>query len=161
VGKFDPYKVELKGVQPDVQEREYLLDNQFFANIDGEEVQRGKVNVHLTITQTAGVFDFAFNLNGYVSVPCNRCLDDVDFPIETTERLIVKLGKDYAEESDEVVVIPESEGAINLAWFLYEFAALGVPMKHVHPPGKCNKQMSDKLEEHLVDDEEIENIDFD
>ena len=58
--------------------------------------------------------------------------------------------KEYAEESDEVVVIPEEEGAINLAWFLYEFIALAVPMKHVHAPGKCNKAMSSKLKKHTA-----------
>ena len=63
---------------------------------------------------------------------------------------MVKFGKEYAEESDEVVVIPEDEGAINLAWFLYEFIALAIPMKHVHAPGKCNKAMSSKLKKHTA-----------
>lgn len=141
---------------PDVQEHEYLLDNQFFVNIEGEEIPKGKVKVLLTIKKTAGVFNFSFDLNGQVTIPCDRCLEDMDHPVETTARLIVKLGKDYAEESDEVVVIPETEGVINLAWFLYEFVALAIPIKHVHAPGKCNKQMASKLEQHLVQDEDID-----
>jgi len=54
------------------------------------------------------------------------------------------------------VVIPETEGTINLAWFLYEFVALAIPIKHVHAPGKCNKQMTSKLKKHSVksDDDE-------
>ena len=74
----------------------------------------------------------------------------MEIPIDTHNRLAVKFGKEYAEESDEVVVIPEEEGAINLAWFLYEFIALAVPMKHVHAPGKCNKAMSSKLKKHTA-----------
>jgi uncharacterized metal-binding protein YceD (DUF177 family) len=80
----------------------------------------------------------------------------MDYPIETTARLFVKFGKDYSEESDEIVVIPEIEGMINIAWFLYEFVALAIPIKHVHAPGKCNKQMSTKLKKHsakLADDD--------
>jgi uncharacterized metal-binding protein YceD (DUF177 family) len=150
VGKFDSYKVDLKGMQTDVQTCEYLLDNQYFTNIDGEEVQKGKVTVSVTITKTASVFKFSFSLKGNVVIPCDRCLDDMDFPIETTARLIVKFGKDYSEESDEIVVIPESEGKINLAWFLYEFVALAIPIKHVHAPGKCNKQMTAKLKKHTA-----------
>ena len=84
------------------------------------------------------------------SAPCDRCLDDMEIPIDTHNRLVVKFGKEYAEESDEVVVIPEDEGAINLAWFLYEFIALAIPMKHVHAPGKCNKTMSSKLKKHTA-----------
>jgi uncharacterized metal-binding protein YceD (DUF177 family) len=160
LGKFDLYKVDLKGMQQDLLKQEYLLDNHYFTNIDGEEIQKGKVNASLTVTKKAGMFNFAFNLNGIVVIPCDRCLDDMDFPIETTARLIVKFGKDYSEESDEIVVIPETEGIINLAWFLYEFVALAIPIKHVHGPGKCNKQMTSKLKKHSArsadDDDSLE-----
>ena len=156
LGRFDLYKVDLKSIQQDSEEHEYLLDNQFFANIGGEDIQKGKINICLTISKTGGVFDLSFSLNGIVIIPCDRCLDDMDFPIETTAHLIVKLGKDFSEESDEIVVIPEAEGVINLAWFLYEFVALAIPIKHVHAPGKCNKQMTSKLKKHSAksDDDE-------
>ena len=145
-------------MQQDVQTCEYLLDNQFFTNIGGEDIQKGKINTRLTISKKGNAFDFSFTFNGIVSVPCDRCLDDMDLPIETSAHLIVKLGKDYSEESDEIVIIPESEGVINLAWFLYEFVALAIPIKHVHAPGKCNKQMTSKLKKHLTkssDDDQL------
>lgn len=138
------------------------MENKFFVDIDGTEVQKGKVHVHLTVKRTSVAFEMDFRMEGVVMVPCDRCLDDMELPIETHNRLVVKFGKEYAEESDEVVVIPEDEGAINLAWFLYEFIALAVPMKHVHAPGKCNKAMSSKLKKHTarsVDDEEEDDFD--
>jgi len=144
-------------MQPDVQECEYLLDNQFFTNIDGEDVQKGKVQVKLVITKVKNAFNLAFHLKGVAIIPCDRCLDDMDYPVETHSRLVVKFGKDFSEESDEIVIIPEAEGVINLAWFLYEFVALAIPLKHVHPPGKCNKQMTSKLKKHTAkstDDED-------
>ena len=144
-------------MRQEVQMHEYLLDNQFFANIDGEDVQKGKVHVQLTVAKAAGTFKLSFKLNGTAVVPCNRCLDDMDYPIDTTERLIVKFGKDYSEESDEIIIIPESEGIVNIAWFLYEFVVLAIPIKHVHAPGKCNKQMTAKLKKHTakaVDDDD-------
>ena len=54
------------------------------------------------------MFEMDFRIEGVVSVPCDRCLDDVEIPIETRNRLVVKFGKEYAEESEEVVVIPEA-----------------------------------------------------
>ncbi len=65
------------------------------------------------------------------------CLDDMNLDVDTQSRLIVKFGKEYSEESDEIVIIPEEEGEINIAWFLYEFIALTIPIKHVHPTGEC------------------------
>jgi len=148
LGKFDIYKIDLKNLSSGVHPFEYFLDNKFFMDIDGDEVQKGKVKVLLEVKRTSAMFEMSFQIEGVVLVPCDRCLDDMEIPIETKNRLVVKFGKEYAEESDEIVVIPEDEGAINLAWFLYEFIALTVPMKHVHPPGKCNKTMSSKLKKH-------------
>ena len=141
-------------MQQNVQKVEYLLDNRFFADIGGEDIQKGKITTLLTISKKGGVFDLSFVFNGIVIVSCDRCLDDMDLPIETTAHLIVKLGKDFSEESDEIVVIPEAEGIINLAWFLYEFVALAIPIKHVHAPGKCNKKMTSKLKKHSARSEE-------
>jgi uncharacterized metal-binding protein YceD (DUF177 family) len=150
LGKFDTYKIDLKSLSIGVHEMEYLLENKFFANIDMPELQKGKVNVHLTVKHSKAMTEMNFVIEGVVYVPCDRCLDDVEIPIETKNRLIVKIGKEYSEESDEIVVIPADEGAINVAWYLYEFVALAIPIKRVHAPGKCNKTMSSKLKKHAA-----------
>lgn len=163
MGKFNTYNISLKGNQADVRAFEYQLDNEFFKNIDGNEVQKGKLNVTLTVKKAVYTYEFVFAISGIVWVPCDRCLDDVEILVETEEKLFVKLGKEYSEESDNVIVIPEDEGEINVAWFIYEFVALSVPMKHVHAPGKCNKTMSTKLKKHVTrsnDDEEEGGIEF-
>ncbi len=129
---------------------EFSLDNNFFKNIDGPEVQKGKVNVCLTVKKGGQAFEMNFDIAGVVQIPCDRCLDDMDQEIECTNQLIVKFGKDYDEESDKIIVIPEAEGEINLAWFLYEFVALNIPIRHVHPPGKCTKSMTSKLKKHVA-----------
>ncbi|MDR0794912.1 MAG: DUF177 domain-containing protein [Tannerella sp.] len=149
MGKFDAYKVDFRTIdRAEVRSYNYLLDNKFFIDIDGSEVQKGKVNVVLKVEHKAASFELLFHTSGVVYVSCDRCLDDMEMPVETVNRLIVKLGKEYAEESDEVLVISEDDGTLNLAWFLYEFVALAIPMKHVHPPGKCNKSMTSKLKKH-------------
>ncbi len=90
---------------------------------------------------------------------CDRCLDDMEQPVESTDRLKLKLGEEYAE-IDDLVIVPEEEGYINVAWFIYEFIALSIPMKHVHAPGKCNKDMVSKLSKHLRVSGDEEEDDF-
>ena len=48
--------------------------------------------------------------------------------VSSTDKLLVKFGHEYAEEGDNLIVIPEEEGEINVAWFMYEFVALAIPM---------------------------------
>ncbi|MCF0257598.1 MULTISPECIES: YceD family protein [Bacteria] len=149
MGKFDKYKIDLKGMRTDTCKYEFVLDNLFFANIDGPEVQKGKVNVVLLVKRTSRAFELNFQTEGVVWVPCDRCLEDMEQLVNSTDKLLVKFGREYAEEGDNLIVIPEEEGEINVAWFMYEFVALAIPMKHVHAPGKCNKTMTSKLSKHL------------
>ena len=37
--------------------------------------------------------------------------------VDQESRLLVKLGDEYFKESDEVLIIPESEGELDIAWF--------------------------------------------
>ena len=148
LGKLSKYKVELKNMLTDTVEIVYQLDNQFFLDLDAPDVQKGQVNVVLKVRKTSGIYQLDFHTEGKVIVICDRCLDEMEQPIETDDRLKVKLGADFAE-IDDIVVVPEEDGYINVAWFIYEFIALSIPMKHVHAPGKCNKGMVSKLSKHL------------
>lgn len=112
------------------------------------EVKKGDLKVVVALKKTSTTFELIFSIDGVVHVPCDRCLDDMEMDVNTNNKLIVKFGKEYSEESDEIVIIPEEDGEINIAWFLYEFIVLSLPAKKVHPPGTCNKAMSTKLNKH-------------
>ena len=150
MGKFELYTIDLKNLTPGTHDFEYLLENKFFVDIDGNEVHKGHVHVQLAVKKSSVAFELNFQIAGTVIIPCDRCLDDMELPIETQDKLIVKFGKEYAEESDEIVIVPEEEGTINVAWFMYEFIALAIPIKHVHAAGKCNKAMAAKLRQHTA-----------
>jgi uncharacterized metal-binding protein YceD (DUF177 family) len=150
VAKFSLYNISLKNFSPGVHSYSFALDKKFFDAIDEEEVRKGTLKVELKVRKVAATYEFDFDIHGIVQIPCDRCLDEMDQEIDTHNRLIVKMGKEYSEESDEIVVIPEEEGEINIAWFLYEFIALNIPIKHVHEPGKCNRTMTKKLRKHTV-----------
>lgn len=162
MGKFDKYRIELKNMQAMTCTQEFKLDNQFFIDIDAPEVTRGNVNVVMNVKKLAGgsAFEIKFGMDGVVQVACDRCLDDMDLDIAVSDKVMVKMGTEYAEDGDWVI-IPEEEGEINVAWFMYEFIALAIPMKHVHAPGKCNKAMAGKLSRHLrisADDEDMAGV---
>ena len=43
----------------------------------------------------------------------------MELPISSSDKLMVKFGHEYAEEGENLIVIPEEEGEINVAWFMY------------------------------------------
>ena len=89
-------------MQADSAKYEFVLDNLYFAHIDGPEVQKGKVNVTLTVKRTSRAFELSFQTDGMVWVPCDRCLDDMELPISSSDKLMVKFGHEYAEEGELV-----------------------------------------------------------
>jgi len=165
MSKFELYNVVLKDINNETRIIEFELDDAYFKKIDSPEVQRGNVKAKVSVQKKLSTFDIQFVLDGSIIIPCDRCLDDMEQPIHYKEKLQVKFGDKFAEE-DEIVIVPESEGAINVAWFLYEFIVLNIPIKHVHATGECNKTMVVKLKKHITrqkDDTDDENssLDFD
>jgi len=152
MGKFDTYNIQLKTLPLGKSVVEYHLDNGFFALLEDVDIQKGEVNVKVNISRDAKQSELNFELEGKVVVPCDRCLEDMNQPIKTTGHLIVRFGKEFKDDGDDIVVVPEEQGIINVSWFLYEFIELAIPIKHVHPFGQCNQGMSSKLSEHIAFD---------
>ena len=147
---LERFKIDLKRLTDEVTTLEYDLDNRFFAALDSSELRQGTLHVSVSIRKATGFFELQFHSEGMVTVTCDRCLDDMDQPISTDNRLVVKLGTVYSEE-DDVITVPEDEGILDTSWLIYEFIMLAIPIKHVHAPGKCNPAMSQVLEELSAD----------
>ncbi|MDE5822429.1 MAG: DUF177 domain-containing protein [Paramuribaculum sp.] len=148
MGKFTEYKLPLKTMAPGTHTFEYHLSKTFFNNMESEDVHDADLNVNLTVEYKADVYSLNFEIEGIVTLICDRCLDDLEFPIDTTYHINVKYGEDYNDDSDDLLVIPESDNYLNVAYMIYDTVALAIPIKHVHPLGKCNRQMSAMLKKH-------------
>lgn len=161
MGKFDAYNIQLKTIPVGKSEVEFHLDHNFFELLGDVEIRKGDLIARVKVNKTTKESELTFELEGKVVVLCDRCLDEMDQPIKTSAHLIVRLGKEFKDDGDEIVIVPEEQGIINVLWFLYEYIELAVPIKHVHPFGQCNKGMANKLSEHLVDSDEEDNFGFD
>ena len=147
LGKLSEYIIPLRGLKDNVSEFKYKLTNDFFAKIDDPDIQKGNLTAVLEVKKTGETFELNFDINGVVQIACDRCLDDMEQAIATKDKLYVKFGKEFAEEDTNIIIVPFDEGEINVAWFIFEFIALNVPLKHIHPYGKCNKEMTAKLKQ--------------
>ncbi len=140
-----PFKIDLKGLQEGSTTFEFKLDDAFFEAIEAPDIKRGCLDLRLEINRNADYFELMFNIKGEVTVPCDLCLDDMQQPVVCTERLVAKFGDEYSED-DDLVTVCEDEGILDVAWFVYEFIVLDIPIRHVHAPGKCNPAMMKVLD---------------
>lgn len=144
--KMDLYKVDLLNSSCRNECLQYHLDDDFFAVVDGL-IHRGEILTSVDCCNTGTMFKFNIHSEGNVIVPCDRCLADLELRIDTTDELIVKLGDEYSDEGD-CVIVPEAEGYVDLAQFIYEFIALSMPITCTHEPGKCDDKMMHELSKH-------------
>ena len=140
---MDTYKIDLLGSGLGGKTFEYEIGDAFFAEIDGL-IQRGNIHTTVACLSAGSVYKFQIHSVGTIIVPCDRCLSDLELRIETSDELNVKLGDEYADDGD-CVVVPEAEGYLDLAQFIYEFIALSMPMTCCHEPGKCDDAMMHEL----------------
>jgi len=87
-----------------------------------------------------------------VKVACDRCNELMDVGVSGNERLIVKLGDHYYEESEDVQVIPDTAHQFDLGPFIYEYIHLLLPIRRVHPEdeagnSRCDPEILKKLKE--------------
>ena len=146
MGTLDTYTVDLLSPELEGKTFEYSIGDDFFAAIDGL-IQRGSLACKVECISAGTIVKFRIHSSGTVTVPCDRCLADLDVRIETSDVLKVKLGEEYSDDG-ECVVVPEAEGRIDLAQFIYEFIALSMPMTCCHEPGECDSAMMLELSKH-------------
>lgn len=144
---LESFVIDLKGLAEGLTSFTFNLDDAYFEAIDAPEVSRGNVCSELSVRRTADCFTLDFHTAGEVTVQCDVCLDDMQLPVESTDRIAVKFGEEY-EEDDDLITVSENEGTLDVSWLIYEFIALSIPIRHVHVPGECNPDMLKALEEH-------------
>ena len=143
---METFKIDLLSSQLEGKTFDYEIGDDVFAKIDGL-IQRGNIHSTVKCLSAGAIFKFQIHSVGTVIVPCDRCLSDLELRIETTDVLSVKLGDEFADDGD-CVVVPESEGYLDLAQFIYEFIVLSMPIACCHEPGKCDDSMMQELSRH-------------
>ncbi len=144
---LEQFKIDFKAINQDVTHFDFKLNNEYFTAVEAKNIQNGSLTIALNIYKMADSFKLTFNIHGSVVVTCDLCLDEMDQEINTSESLIVRLGEEYSDE-DDLIIVPQNKSVLDVSWFIYEFIELNIPFKHVHAPGKCNPAMMKMLQEH-------------
>ena len=116
--------------------------------MENPDVISADVKVHLDLVKKNDTYDCRFTCKGMLQIPCDRCLDPLDHEVDTEYRVVVKYGETYDDGADNLLVIPYSNSYLNVAYILYDTILLTIPLRHVHPMGKCNRAMAAALSRH-------------
>ena len=149
---LDQFIIPFSGLKSGNHVCDLQIDKTFFEHFKHREIQNGNLSVHIDLEREERMLIFHCSISGVVTLSCDRCNGLIEIPLEGEERLIVKFGEEFSEQSDDVLIIPESESQFDTAPSLNEFIHLLLPMKRLHPEDEngnstCDQEMIDKLEE--------------
>lgn len=163
MGKFTEYKIPLKSLQKGRHTFNFHLGKTFFVDMESADVRDADLDTTVVIDYNGDLYNVDFAVKGNVTLLCDRCLDELTWPVDATYNISVKYGDNYNDDSDTLLEIPFSDNDLNVAYMLYDTVSLAIPIKHVHPQGKCNRAMTTILNKHRAndeyDDELIDDID--
>lgn len=151
------FLIPFSGLKEGFHEYDFKITDEFFESFEYAEVEKGNLDVHVVLERQPRMLIFDFTIHGTVTIPCDRCLEDYMQELHGEERLIVKLGSEYDEESDEIIVIPDSEHRIDISHLVYEYLVLLLPYKRIHGEDKegkslCNPEILKLIDDHTVED---------
>ena len=146
------FSIPFRGLSIGVHDYEWKIDKRFFEEIENPEIEDNRLTIDLKLEKQERMLILNFNISGSVTVTCDRCLDEFEMPVNIQEVMFIKFGNEHQEESDNVIVVPDSEHKIDIALLINEFVTLSLPLKKVHPEDEngisgCNKETIKKLEE--------------
>ena len=150
----DALKLKIKTLPFGTHAIECHLDESFFNIEEQNEVRRADVDVTLKVTRKSETtFRLEIACHGTVTIPCDRCLDDLDLPVEVDYHLNVEqMGTELDDSNDELLIVPSEWRELDAAPIVRDTVLLAIPMTHCHEnEDDCNADMLDVLERHLAE----------
>lgn len=115
----------------------------FFAAFDQHLIEKGQFRAEVTLDKSSTLMMLNFSISGVYELTCDRSLEAFQAPFETRQKQVIKFGEKPEQLTDEIEIIAWETPEINVAPLLFDFIALTVPMKKLHPKFRQQDEDSD------------------
>lgn len=124
-------------------------DKEFFAKFENNEILDADLDVTLFVDKRPECVDIDCDVDGTITVPCDRCLAPVAMPVSASAsfRLRLKGESVTLEEDQEEVFLSDGSDILDLSQEVYDFSLLALPLQRFHKEGDCDKAALDYLSE--------------
>ena len=153
------YVIPLNGWAAGERDFRWSVDTEFFQKFDNSEILDAALEARARAVKSGHYIGVDLDIEGHVTVPCDRCLEDLTLPVEAHPAFSVKFGEEAASEdqmqegSREILFLSDSDADLDLCQVIYDYVCLALPMQRVHAEGECNPDTTRFLG-HEPEDEE-------
>ena len=139
------YIIPLNGWAAGERNYRWQAGIKFFQMFDNAEILDAAVEIEAKAVKSGHYIGVDLDIQGTVTVACDRCLEDLELPVEAHPAFSVKFGEEAASEEEdaregsrEILFLSASDSDLDLSQVIYDYVCLSLPMRRVHPEGECN-----------------------
>ena len=153
----EQFVIPFKGYKVGIHEFEFPLGSDLLEAVGDEELAGIEAVAKVTMTKAASMLTFDIDIEGSVTVECDRCLDELALPVEISDTLFVKFSEEELDFDGEVMWLNPADTQIDLLDYIYETVLLALPYQRVHERIEdCNQEMIAKFQ--IVSQEEFDQM---
>ncbi len=152
--KKNDFLIPLNGLPHGRTELSGAADKEFFGNYGNTDILDADISVSVAVEKSGHHTDVDCDIEGSVTVECDRCLEPLAVPVRACARLEVKYGREAGNSDDEedmsdkeTVLLPETDADLDLSQVIYDYVCLALPLQRFHPDGECNPEAVKYLQE--------------
>jgi len=138
------YGINIIGLSNKLHHFDYEIGDKFFGQYGSDLISNGKFDVEVELNKHETFIEATFKINGIAVLTCDRSLELFDFPIKTQKKILFKYGEKNEEISDEIIMITHDTATLEIGQYVYEFIALAVPIKKLHPRFRTEEMQEDE-----------------
>ena len=146
MGKLKEFNIAFSGLKTGFHNFELSAGKSFFKEYKALAIEEGDLKVLLELEKQERMLIFTMDIRGSVDLVCDRCLETFQQPVNIRKTLYVKLqnGIDHlVEESEDVILLPDTESDFDISHYIYEFISLAIPMKKTHGYNEAGESLCD------------------
>jgi uncharacterized metal-binding protein YceD (DUF177 family) len=146
VNELRAYDINIAGLENKRYEYDFVSGKAFFQILEQQLINDGNVETYLTLDKSETMIRLDFRIKGIVEQVCDRSLDPYDETVDTRQMLYLKFADRNEELTDEIELIERNTPTINVARYIFDFIALALPMKRLHPRFRDEDETDDDEE---------------
>ncbi|WP_229208801.1 YceD family protein [Dyadobacter luticola] len=131
--ELSKYNIDIYGLEDKQYDYDMESGDAFFQELEQDLIEQGHFKTHVVLNKSATMIQLNFHTIGSVTLTCDRSLEPFEEPFDSDERIILKFGDHDEELTDEIEIINRNTHRINIARYIFDFIALSLPVKKIHP----------------------------
>ena len=145
VAMNDNFIIPLNGLAAGETRFSWHAGKEFFDSFENTEILDADVDIEVRVEKSGRYLGVDCEVEGDVTVECDRCLEDLEMPVDSHIALSVKYGEEENQEEHqegerEIIFVPQDSAEFDMSQIIYDYICLALPIQRVHEEGGCNPE---------------------